>query len=466
MDEEQNVEYTSLPFQGRAELSSIIKIIGVGGGGGNAVNHMAEAGIKDVDFIVANTDQMALDRSPVKNKILLGPETCHGLGAGAKPELAETAAKESEEEVKTMIMQGDTQMVFITAGMGGGTGTGAGPWVAKIAHDAGLLTVGIVTIPFLFEGKKKILKAFEGVMKMGDYVDAMLVINNERLRDIYPKLGLRDGFSKADDVLLTAAKSIAEMITVEGYINLDFQDVNTTLRDAGVALLNVGYSAMDGDAEKGEGRLKTAIHDAITSPLLKNSNVNGAKNILMMLYCKEDENQLTMDELGDLNDFMSNVVENPEVHVIWGLDFDNSMESGAVKISLVATGFTIDDVGDDDVIAAARRELGVKKGKTEIANEGINVRSEEERRIAEERKAEEERIEAEKAEEKQKRMEAEIKKQYGDTKLAVKIQNEETQRQMSEAKSDIKKVNDLDNSPAYERRADVRVNMYVPKKKE
>ena len=236
-------ENEMMDFGFKSASPSIIKVIGVGGGGGNAVNHMYKQGINDVTFVLCNTDNQALTKSPIPRKVQLGKSITQGLGAGNKPEIARAAAEESEEEISKLFNDG-TKMVFITAGMGGGTGTGAAPVVARIAKGLGVLTVGIVTIPFLFEGEPKIRKALAGVEEMRQYVDALLVINNERLSEIYPDLNFMNAFAKADDTLTTAARSIAEIITTNSHVNLDFADVNTTLRDGGVATISTGFGSV------------------------------------------------------------------------------------------------------------------------------------------------------------------------------------------------------------------------------
>ena len=249
---------------------SIIKVIGVGGGGGNAVNHMYRQGIYDVSFVVCNTDAQALNNSPVPFRLQLGSE---GLGAGNRPARAREAAEETIDDIREMLNDG-TKMAFITAGMGGGTGTGAAPVIARLSKEMDILTVGIVTIPFRFEGERKIDQALDGVEEMAKYVDALLVINNERLREIYPEMRVLEAFGKADDTLSVAAKSIAEIITVEGVINLDFKDVNTVLKDGGVAIMSTGYG-------EGEGRVRKAIEDALNSPLLNYNDIYNSKKILL-----------------------------------------------------------------------------------------------------------------------------------------------------------------------------------------
>ena len=285
-----------LDFQIESRTHAIIKVIGVGGGGGNAVNHMFQEGIHDVSFALCNTDNQALMESPVPIKVQLGGDTTGGLGAGNRPEIARQAAEESTDMIEDLLSDG-TRMVFITAGMGGGTGTGAAPVVARVAKEMDVLTVGIVTIPFMFEGPRKIVQALKGVEEMAKNVDALLVINNERLRDIYSDLTMLNAFAKADDTLATAAKSIAEIITIHGHVNLDFADVNTTLKDGGVAIMSSGLG-------KGEERVNDAIRNALHSPLLNNNDVFSAKKILINLSFGESH-PLMMEEMNALHDFMS-----------------------------------------------------------------------------------------------------------------------------------------------------------------
>ncbi|MGC9151702.1 MAG: cell division protein FtsZ [Microbacter sp.] len=314
--------------------TSIIKVIGVGGGGSNAVNHMFHRGITDVTFVVCNTDNQALQKSPVPIKIQLGAKTTEGLGAGGRPERAREAALESIEEIEK-VLKSNTKMAFITAGMGGGTGTGAAPVVAKVAKELGILTVGIVTIPFAFEGKKKIAQALEGVDEMAKYVDALLVINNEKLSLIYPDLELPNAFARADDVLTNAAKGIAEIITVPGYINVDFADVYTIMKDGGVAIMNTGFA-------EGENRVSKAIEDALHSPLLNNSDIRGAKKILLNVYCSTTV-PVKMEEVSEINQFMETT--GSDIEVIWGASFEDGLQE-KVKITIIATGFEVDQIPD------------------------------------------------------------------------------------------------------------------------
>ena len=325
-------------FNFQKGVSSIIKVIGVGGGGSNAVNHMYNEGIHDVTFVVCNTDNKALQDSPVPDKIQLGTE---GLGAGNRPDKARQATEESLEDIKHMLSDG-TKMAFITAGMGGGTGTGAAPLIAKTAKDLGILTVGIVTIPFKWEGNKKIDQALDGEEEISKNVDALLVINNERLREIYQDFTLVEAFAKADDTLCNAAKSIAEIITMHGIINLDFNDVRTVLKDGGVAIMSSGYGA-------GEGRVTKAIDDALNSPLLNNNDIYRSKKILLRISFPSEEsgeaNAFMMDEMNEVHEFMEKM-QKSDVETKWGLVADPSLKD-QVKITILATGFGIEDIDSD-----------------------------------------------------------------------------------------------------------------------
>ena len=330
--------------------NSIIKVIGVGGGGGNAVNNMYKQGIHDVSFVVCNTDAQALMDSPVPERLQLGSE---GLGAGNRPEKARQAAEESIDDIKAMLSDG-TKMDFITAGMGGGTGTGAAPVIARVSKELGILTVGIVTIPFKFEGNKKIDQALDGVDEMAKHVDALLVINNERLRKVYPDLSLLNGFAKADDTLSVAAKSIAEIITVRGLMNLDFNDVRTVLKDGGVAIMSTGFG-------EGEGRVRKAIDDALNSPLLNDNDVYNSQKILLSIAFSSDNGTdgLAMEEMNEINNFMSRFGSKFELK--WGIAIDNTLEK-KVKITILATGFGLDDLED---VASYHSRLDKARAKEE-----------------------------------------------------------------------------------------------------
>ena len=342
-----------LKFELKNHTQAIIKVIGVGGGGSNAVNHMFHEGIHDVSFALCNTDNQALSRSPVPVKVQLGEETTGGLGAGNKPEVARKAAEESIDLIQSLLSDG-TRMVFITAGMGGGTGTGAAPVIARVAKDLGILTIGIVTIPFMFEGPRKIVQALKGVEQIANNVDALLVINNERLRDIYKDLTMMNAFAKADDTLATAAKSIAEIITIHGHVNLDFADVNTTLKDGGVAIMSRGMG-------KGEDRINEAIKDALHSPLLNNNDVFSAKKILVNISYGESS-PLMMEEMNAFHEFMSKF--GTEIEVIWGAAVEEELEE-EVKVTLLATGFNINSV-------PGIKEQRLKESKAEELERKIN----------------------------------------------------------------------------------------------
>ena len=340
------------------EKHSIIKVIGVGGGGGNAVNHMYREGIHDVTFVVCNTDNQALNDSPVPVKLQLGSE---GLGAGNRPEKARAAAEESLEDIRNMLSDG-TRMAFITAGMGGGTGTGAAPVIAEVSKEMGILTVGIVTIPFRYEGNKKIDQALDGVERMADHVDALLVINNERLRAIYPDLSFLDAFGKADDTLSIAAKSIAEIITVHGIINLDFNDVKTVLQDGGVAIMSTGYG-------EGEDRVKKAIDDALNSPLLNDNDIFNAKKILFNIsFCKQKDSKddFMMDEMNYVHEFMGKF---GDFEIKWGVANDPELGK-KVKVTILATGFGMTNVD------------GMQERLTKLDREAANRLAEEQEKAA------------------------------------------------------------------------------------
>ena len=311
---------------------SIIKVIGVGGGGGNAVNHMYYQGIRDVDFMVCNTDAQALINSPVPFKVQLGSSLTEGRGAGNKPETGRDSAIENIEDVKK-VLQNNTKMVFITAGMGGGTGTGAAPVIAAAARELGILTVGIVTIPFRNEGRRRIKQAIEGIAAMESHVDSLLVINNERIREMYGDSKISDAFAKADNILTTAAKGIAEIITVPGYINVDFADVETVMRNSGVALMGTGIAS-------GVSRALIAVEQALNSPLLNNNDIMGARNILLNITSGVEE--ITMDEIGEITDYVQEKAGN-SADLIWGNGVDESM-GDKISVTIIATGFSTSSI--------------------------------------------------------------------------------------------------------------------------
>lgn len=321
-----------ITFDLASHKKSIIKVVGVGGGGNNAVNHMNKLGIKDVDFVVCNTDAQALANSPVEIKIQLGSSLTEGRGAGNKPEIGRQAAIENLQDVVN-VLKDNTKMVFVTAGMGGGTGTGAAPIIAKAAKELGILTVAIVTIPFRNEGKRRIAQAVEGIEELEKHVDSLLVINNEKIREIYGDLRISEAFSKADDVLAIAAKGIAEIITVHGYINVDFADVETVMVNSGVAIMG---SAM----ASGEDRAIKAVQAALSSPLLNNNDISGARNILLNVTSGEDE--ITMDEIGQITDYIQSTAgENADL--IWGNGTDANLGEN-LNVTIIATGFCTNSI--------------------------------------------------------------------------------------------------------------------------
>ncbi|HQW12226.1 MAG TPA: cell division protein FtsZ [Saprospiraceae bacterium] len=306
---------------------SIIKVIGVGGGGSNAVNHMFLQGIIGVDFAICNTDNQALDLSPVPTKIQLGPGLTDGRGAGSKPEVGKHACLESIEDVQLFLNNG-TKMLFVTAGMGGGTGTGAAPIIAKAAKEMGILTVGIVTVPFAFEGRLRQRFAVDGIEEMKRNVDSLIVISNDKLRDIYGNLAISAAFKHADDILTTAARGIAEIITVAGYINVDFEDVNTVMRDSGVAI-------MGSASAEGEDRARRAVDAALNSPLLEDNNISGAQNILLNITSGTKE--VTMDEIYEINEFVQ-AEAGMNTNIIWG-NCSNEALGEKISVTLIASGF-------------------------------------------------------------------------------------------------------------------------------
>lgn len=321
-----------IQFEIQKHQSSIIKVIGVGGGGGNAVNHMFRQGIKDVDFVVCNTDAQALANSPVPVKVQLGSSLTEGRGAGNKPDIGRQAAIENLQDIID-ILSHNTKMVFITAGMGGGTGTGAAPVIAKAAKEMGILTVAIVTVPFRFECQLRINQAIDGINELEKYVDSLLVIHNEKLREIYGNLKISEAFAKADDVLTIAAKGIAEIITVHGYVNVDFADVQTVMSNSGVAILGSARAS-------GENRALEAIQQAINSPLLNNNDIRGAKSILLNITSGEDE--VSMDEVGIITDYVTNAVAKDAL-LIWGTGFDASL-GNQISVTIIATGFEANSI--------------------------------------------------------------------------------------------------------------------------
>ncbi|TDQ22819.1 cell division protein FtsZ [Tenacibaculum caenipelagi] len=329
-----SAEFDNISFDMPKTQSNAIKVIGVGGGGSNAVNHMYSKQIHGVDFVICNTDAQALENSPIPNKVQLGAHLTSGLGAGANPEVGAQAAAESIQEIQQMLST-HTKMVFITAGMGGGTGTGAAPIIAKIAKDMDILTVGIVTMPFQFEGRMRSKQAQKGIDELRKNVDSLIVINNNKLREVYGNLGFKAGFSKADEVLATAAKGIAEVITHHYKQNIDLHDAKTVLSNSGTAI-------MGSAKETGANRAKNAIVKALDSPLLNDNKITGAKNVLLLIV--SGGNEVTLDEIGEINDYIQDEA-GYDANIIMGIGEDEALEDG-IAVTVVATGFAADQQGN------------------------------------------------------------------------------------------------------------------------
>ncbi|MCK9220466.1 MAG: cell division protein FtsZ [Bacteroidales bacterium] len=319
-----------LKFDLPKNQSSIIKVIGVGGGGSNAVNHMFRQGIRGVDFIICNTDAQAMESSPVPTRVQLGANLTGGLGAGATPSVGRNAALENSDDIRAVLEKG-TKMLFITAGLGGGTGTGAAPVIAQISRELDILTVGIVTIPFSFEGRKRRQSAEDGIRQLKENVDALLIISNDKLRMLCGDLPLSEAFTRADNVLTTAAKGIAEIITVAGYINVDFEDVKTVMKNSGVAIMGTGVA-------NGPNRAQLAVEEALNSPLLDNNDIEGAGNLL--LYISSGKNEITMDEVTEITDYIQEKTRSTG-EVIWGNGFDENLDD-KISVTIIATGFDED----------------------------------------------------------------------------------------------------------------------------
>ena len=330
------------------DTKPLIKVIGVGGGGGNAANYMFSKGIKDVDFVVCNTDNKALIQSAIPNKIMIGEK---GLGAGNKPEIGRQAAIESQVEIDKILDEG-TEMVFVTAGMGGGTGTGAAPVIAKAAKKKGILTIGIVTIPFVFEGRNRLKQAIEGLEEMRKSVDAIIIITNERIKQMYGDLSLSNAFSKADDVLATAAKGIAELITIPGFVNVDLNDVRTVLTNSGDAIMGSAIA-------NGENRALDVIQEALKSPLLINCAINTSDNVLLNIASGIGENEVKMDELGEITNYLQNQLK-PGAQIIWGNTYNESLGDN-LQVTIVVTGLKIDDKTLEETKKRRTQETGNNK---------------------------------------------------------------------------------------------------------
>ena len=340
-----NIDTQGFSFDLPKGNSSIIKVIGVGGGGNNALKHMYERGIHGVDFVICNTDAQTLDNNPVSNKVQLGITMTEGLGAGADPEVGEKAAIESIDEIKASLGQ-NTKMVFITAGMGGGTGTGAAPVIAKVAKEMGILTVGIVTVPFSFEGKRRLDQAELGLEKLRNNVDSLIVINNDKLRQQFGNLGFKQGFSKADEVLTNAAKGMAEVITGYFDVNIDFRDAKSVLQNSGTALMSTGTAS-------GENKAEEAVRKALDSPLLNDNKITGAKNVLLLIRSGNEE--ATMDEIGIINDYIQREAGNT-ADIIFGVGTDEEL-GDAISVLVIATGFAKDDFKHNGVTEKIKYSL-------------------------------------------------------------------------------------------------------------
>lgn len=366
MDTMDTVERGSIDFQySESEVKQLIKVVGVGGGGGNAVSKMFTSGsVAGVSFLLCNTDEQALRRSSVKDKIMIGPTVTKGLGAGAKPERAREAALESKDQIREALLAGETRMVFITAGMGGGTGTGAAPVIGKIAMEAGLLTIGIVTIPFIFEGMAKINQALEGVRQMRESVDALLVINNQELLRVYTDYTVDEAFTKADDTLSNAARGISDLVNITGTINLDFADVDTTLRNGGVAVINTGYA-------EGEDRMTKAIQAALNSPLLNNNEITKARQLLINVYQSSDA-PMTVKEITELQTFTEDF--SNEVKTIYGTATRDDLGK-QIAVTILAAGFDL----EEDIF----RPKGAKAKRDPLDQLSREKQLEEQRRLIE-----------------------------------------------------------------------------------
>ncbi|MEM9075727.1 MAG: cell division protein FtsZ [Bacteroidota bacterium] len=357
----KSTEFDNIAFDLPKNKSNVIKVIGVGGGGSNAINHMFLAGINGVDFVICNTDAQALQNSSVPNKIQLGVSLTEGLGAGANPEVGEQAALESMEDIKAML-ESTTKMAFITAGMGGGTGTGAAPVIAKLAREMDILTVGIVTIPFQFEGAMRNKQAQLGIEKLRSNVDSLIVINNNKLREVYGNLGFKAGFSKADEVLATAARGIAEVITHHYTQNIDLRDAKTVLSDSGTAIM--GSATASGSARAGE-----AIMKALDSPLLNDNKINGAKNVLLLIVSGTQE--ITIDEIGEINDYIQ-IEAGHGANIIMGVGEDNDL-GDAIAVTVIATGFHADQ--QDEIVNTETKKVFYTLEDEQTAEQELTTQS-------------------------------------------------------------------------------------------
>lgn len=433
-----------LEFNLPVNFKTIIKVIGVGGGGSNAVNFMYDKGITGVDFIVANTDVQALAKSPVSKKVQLGKTLTEGLGAGNQPGKGREAAIENIEDIKAILSDG-TKMVFITAGMGGGTGTGAAPVIAEAAKEMGILTVGIVTIPFRYEGRKRIKSAIEGITLMEKQVDALLIINNEKIREIYGDLAGSKALGKADEVLTVAAKGIAEIITVEGHVNVDFADVDTVMKGSGIALMGTGEGT-------GENRAEIAVKAALTSPLLDNTDIKGAKNILLNIVSGEHE--ATMDEISYINEYVQREAGN-SADLIWGNNYNDAL-GDKIVVTIIATGFGTHDIPEIYTNIAEEEKESPKDKKIIVIGDGP-VKSKEQEFTVKNEYASEIKVKtaSETAENKNTKIfiqnisEDKQHEEKNEDKLQSPVQISEQKLKVTEYLS---KIDELEDIPAYKRK--------------
>ena len=433
-----------MKFEMMNDSDNIIKVIGVGGGGSNAVSHMYRQGIVGVDFIICNTDNQAMETSPVPVKVTLGPQLTSGRGAGSKPQVGKEACIESLEEIQALIND-NTKMVFITAGMGGGTGTGAAPIVAKVAREMDILTVGIVTVPFPFEGKRRKDQAMEGIEEMKKNVDALVIISNEKLRQIYGNLPVSEAFSHADNILSTAAKGIAEIITMPGYVNVDFEDVNTVMRNSGVAIMGIGNA-------EGDKRAFNAVTQALNSPLLAENDIRGAQHILLNISYGSQE--VTMDEIYEITEYVQEEA-GYGTDIIWGNCFDERL-AGKLNVTIIATGFeqsfgTVKQVEKKETKVSLEEEkttqtiqevfdLTEANAKTiEFESQEYTVRSQSEPFVKAESKQEPSGSSAPASEERKMRYEAPESKQESNRKMRFQMHQ-------------LRNASDMENQPAYLRR--------------
>ena len=415
---------------------SIIKVIGIGGGGGNAVNHMYKQGIKDVGFMVCNTDAQALHNSPVPLRVQLGASLTEGRGAGNKPEVGKQAAIENIDDVKKAI-EPMTKMVFITAGMGGGTGTGAAPVIAEACKDMNILTVGIVTLPFRNEGRRRIKQAIDGIAEMEGHVDSLLVINNERIREMYGDFKISEAFAKADNVLTTAAKGIAEIITVPGYINVDFADVETVMRKSGVALMGSARA-------EGEERALRAVEEALNSPLLNNNDIRGAQNILLNITSGATE--VTMDEIGQITDYIQTKAGN-DADLIWGNGVDETLGE-EISVTVIATGFSVSSIPE---MMAARKTEKTYHTLTDESKPGPEIRSVQKPKVTAQEESRTTKIDQRTFEfEVGTSVHDEFDELYGKSKSGEDEKELNIKMDFSSSGEDV--VDELENIPAYRRR--------------